>query len=467
MWSPSKEPEMTDYRARSMWLDGFPGELTPRPSLTGPMDTDVVIVGAGFTGLWTAYYLKKADPHLRVVVLEREIAGFGASGRNGGWCHTTFPGSREMAEKTHGRQAVIDQQRALHQTVYEIQRVVQEEGVDARFHLGGQLDLALTPVQLLRLREAVEYERSWGFGEDDYRALSASDIRERVKVAGCLGAGYTPHGAAVDPARLARGLADVVEKLGVPIYERTPVTRIEPQVASTPLGDVRADIVVRATEAFTPELPGFERTVVPIYSLMIGTEPLPDSFWDEVGWSGREVFGDFRFLIFYAMRTDDGRIAIGGRGAPYHFGSRLSEQFERDPAVRDHLRTLLRELFPAIGDVEVTHHWGGAIAAPRDWYTSAGLDRSSGMAWAGAYVGDGVSTTNLAGRTLRDLIMGQQTELTCLPWVDHRSKQWEPEPLRWIGVNAALAAMGSADDVELKTGRPSKRATYVKRMIGA
>jgi glycine/D-amino acid oxidase-like deaminating enzyme len=457
---------MTDYRARSMWLDGFPGELDPRPSLTGPADADVVIVGAGFTGLWTAYYLKKADPHLRVVVLEREIAGFGASGRNGGWCHTTFPGSRELAEKTHGRQAVIDQQRALHQTVYEIQRVVQEESIDARFHLGGQLDLALTPVQLLRLREAVEYERSWGFGEEDYRALSAADMRDRIKVAGCLGAGYTPHGAAVDPARLARGLAEVVEKLGVPIYERTPVTRLEPHVASTPLGDVRADIVVRATEAFTPELPGFERTLVPIYSLMIGTEPLPDSFWDQVGWTGQEVFGDFRFLIFYAMHTDDGRIAIGGRGAPYHFGSRLSEQFERDPAVRDHLRTLLAELFPAIGDVEVTHHWGGAIAAPRDWYTSVGLDKASGMAWAGAYVGDGVSTTNLAGRTLRDLIMRQRTELTALPWVNHRSKQWEPEPLRWIGVNAALAAMGSADDVELKTGRPSKRATYVKRMIG-
>ena len=279
-------------------------------------------------------------------MLEREIAGFGASGRNGGWCHTTFPGSRELAAKTHGRQAVVDQQRALHRTVYEIARVVDEEDIDARFHLGGQLDLALTPVQLLRLREAVEYERSWGFGEDDYVLLGAADMRARIKVAGCLGAGYTPHGAAVDPARLARGLADVVERLGVPIYERTPVTRLGPHVATTPFGDVRADVVVRATEAFTPELPGYERTLVPIYSLMIGTEPLPDAFWDEVGWTGREVFGDFRFLIFYAMHTDDGRIAIGGRGAPYHFGSRLSEQFERDPAVRDHLRTLLRRALP-------------------------------------------------------------------------------------------------------------------------
>ena len=307
---------------------------------------DVAIVGAGYTGLWTAYYLKKADPHLRVAVLEREIAGFGASGRNGGWCHTTFPGSRELAARTHGRQAVVDQQRALHRTVYEVARVVDEEGIDARFHLGGQLDLALTPVQLLRLRGAVEYERSWGFGEDDYRALGAADMRERINVAGCLGAGYTPHGAVVDPARLARGLADVVEGLGVPIYERTPVTRLEPHVAATALGDVRADVVVRATEAFTPELPGYERTLVPIYSLMIGTEPLPDAFWDEVGWAGREVFGDFRFLIFYAMRTEDGRIAIGGRGAPYHFGSRLSEAYERDPAVRDHLRVPARRALP-------------------------------------------------------------------------------------------------------------------------
>jgi len=457
---------MTDYRARSMWLDGVPAELTPRPSLSGPTDVDVAIVGAGFTGLWTAYYLKKADPQLRVAVLEREIAGFGASGRNGGWCHTTFPGSRSAAEKTHGRQAVIDQQRALHATVYEIARVVDEEGIDARFRLGGQLDIATTPVQLLRLREAVEYEREWGFGEDDYVMLGAADMRERIKVAGCLGAGFTPHGAAVDPARLARGLADAVERLGVPVYERTPVTCIEPHVATTDVGDVRADVVVRATEAFTPELPGYERAVVPIYSLMIGTEPLPDAFWDEVGWSGHEVFGDFRFLIFYAMHTEDGRIAIGGRGAPYHFGSRLSETFERVPQVQDHLRALVGELFPAIGDANVTHHWGGAIAAARDWYASVGLDRATGMAWAGAYVGDGVSTTNLAGRTLRDLILGQQTELTSLPWVGHRSKTWEPEPLRWLGVNAALLAMSSADSAEARTGRPSRRATYVKKLIG-
>ncbi len=214
-------------------------------------------------------------------------------------------------------------------------------------------------------------------------------------------------------------------------------------------------------------MPGADSRTTTVGSASIGTEPLPQAFWDEVGWSGHEVFGDFRFVIFYAMHTTDGRIALGGRGAPYHYGSRVSEEYERDATVYGHLRTLLGQLFPALGDIRVTHHWGGAVAAPRDWYSSVGLDRATGMAWAGGYVGDGVSTTNLAGRTLCDLIRGEQTELTRLPWVDHRSPRWEPEPLRWLAVNAALKAMGSADDVETRTGRPSRRAAWVKRLTGA
>jgi glycine/D-amino acid oxidase-like deaminating enzyme len=458
---------MTDYRSRSLWLDGVPDDLSPRPPLPGATSVDVAIAGAGFTGLWTAYYLKKADPALRIAVLEKEIAGFGASGRNGGWCHTTFPGSREWAAKTHGRQAVIEQQRAMFATVPEIARVIADEGIEARFHIGGQLDLATTPVQLLRAREDIEYHRSWGFGEDDYVLLGAADMRARMRVAGCLGAVYTPHGAAVDPARLARGLAAAVERLGVPIYERTPVTVIAPHALHTASGVVKADVVVRATEAFSGLLPGYERHIVPLYSLMIATEPLPESFWHEVGWSSHEVFDDYRHLIFYAMHTDDGRIAIGGRGAPYHYNSRISEAFERGPEVQDHLAELVRSLFPQLGDVEITHRWGGAIAASRDWYSSVGLDRDTGVAWAGAYVGDGVATTNLAGRTLRDLILDQQSDLIHLPWVNHVSKLWEPEPLRWLGVNAALKAMASADHQEARTGRPARRATLVKRLIGA
>jgi glycine/D-amino acid oxidase-like deaminating enzyme len=467
MSPPSKEPEMTDYRSRSLWLDGVPGELTPRPSLPGPADVDVAIAGAGLTGLWTAYYLKKADPHLRVAVFEKEIAGFGASGRNGGWCSSLFAGSRSRTSKWYGRQAAIDMQNAMFATVEECERVVNEEGIAAGFHRGGELDLANSPVQLLRLKEELDYQRSWGFGEEHYRLLGAAEARERVRVAGCLGAMELPDCASVDPARLTRGLADVVDKLGVPIYERTPVLRIEPHRLETAFGDVKADVVVRALEGYTPSIPGYERHVIPLYSLMIATEPLAKEKWDELGWSGRETFGDGRFLIIYAMRTEDDRIAIGGRGAPYHWGSRVDEANERVPRVFEALRGVVHQLFPQLGPFAVTHTWGGPLAAPRDWYTSMGLDRTNGLAWAGGYVGDGVSTTNLSGRVLTDLILERDSELLRLPCVNHHSKQWEPEPFRYLGINLATWAMGSADHAEARTGRPSKRASLVKQLIGA
>ncbi|HQJ97841.1 MAG TPA: FAD-dependent oxidoreductase [Thermoleophilia bacterium] len=458
---------MTDYRSRSMWLDGVPGELAPRDPLPGPIDVDVAVVGAGLTGLWTAYYLKKADPHLRIAVLEREIAGFGASGRNGGWCSSFFAGSRERTAKTHGRAAAIAMQKAMFETVDEVGRVVDEEGIDARFHKGGVLVQASTAPQLLRVRDAVAYECSWGFGEEDYRLLSAEEARSRIAATGSLGAYYTPHCACVDPARLARGLADVVERLGVPIYERTPALRLSAGRVETPAGTVTAEVVVRATEAYTVELPGFERVVIPLYSLMIATEPLPGEVWDAIGWREHETFNDERFLIIYAMRTDDDRLAIGGRGAPYHWGSRISDDFDRDARVFSALETTVHQLFPQIGEFAVTHTWGGPIGVPRDWYSSVGFDPATGRAWAGGYVGDGVATTNLAGRTLRDLIRAEKTEVTGLPWVGHRSPLWEPEPLRWLAVNAALKAMASADAYEERTGRPSRRATPVQRLIGA
>jgi glycine/D-amino acid oxidase-like deaminating enzyme len=458
---------VTDYRSRSLWLDGVPGELTPRPSLPGPMDVDVAIVGAGYTGLWTAYYLKKADPHLRVAVVEREIAGFGASGRNGGWCSSFFAGSREATAKRHGRAAAIAQQRAMFATVDEIGRVVAEEGIDARFHKGGAFVQASNAPQLERAREEIEWERSWGFGEEDYRLLGAEEARSRIAASGGLGAYFTPHCACVDPARLARGLADVVERLGVPIYERTPALGLSAGRVETPAGTVTAEVVVRATEGYTVELPGFERVLLPLYSLMIATEPLPAEVWDAIGWREHETFNDERFLIVYAMRTDDDRLAIGGRGAPYHWGSRISDDFIREPGVHEALKGVVRRLFPQMGDVTVTHSWGGPIGIPRDWYTSCGFDRATGRAWANGYVGDGVGTTNLSGRTLRDLILGQSTELTALPWVGHRSPLWEPEPLRWLAVNAAMKAMASADSYEERTGRQSRRATMVKKLIGA
>jgi glycine/D-amino acid oxidase-like deaminating enzyme len=445
------------YRSRSLWLDRLDDDpLTPRPPLGGPLDVDVAVVGAGYTGLWTAYYLRRADPRLRVAVLEREVAGFGASGRNGGWCLGFLPMDLERLARRAGHAPAMALQRELFRTVDEVGRAAEREGIDCHHHKGGTLQLATTPVQLGRLHARVEQARRMGLGDADLRLLGPSDAGRRIGVPGLLGAVWSPHCAAVDPARLVRGLARAVERHGARVFESTPVTRIRPGGVDTPHGRVRAEVVVRATEGYTAALPGSRRTVAPLYSLMIATEPLPAAAWERIGWTGRETVAAGGHLFVYAQRTLDGRVAFGGRGAPYHFGSRVRPAYDRHGRVHDGLRGALAALLPPAADTRITHRWGGPLGVARDWTASVGLDRASGLAWAGGYVGDGVAAANLAGRTLADLITGADSELTRLPWVQHRSRRWEPEPLRWLGINGALLLAGSADAAERRTGRPAR-----------
>jgi glycine/D-amino acid oxidase-like deaminating enzyme len=461
------------YRGLSLWLDTVPGSLEPRPGLPGDTDADVAIVGAGYTGLWTAYYLAQADPTLRIAVLEREIAGFGASGRNGGWCSALFPASLAKVARLggsgredHGRGAAVALQRALHATVDEVARVTATEVIDCQFVKGGTVTLARSAAQLARAAAEVAEARRWGFGEEDLRSLSAAEATALVRAEGVLGGLYSPHCAAVHPARLARGLAEAVTRYGVRLYEQTPVTALRRGQVVTPRGRVRAEVVVRATEGYTAGLPGYRRALAPVYSLMLATEPLPDEFWRSAGLRRRETFTDLRHLIIYGQRTADGRFAFGGRGAPYHFGSRVRPGHDREPRVFAELRRVLVELFPALGEAEITHTWGGPLGVPRDWMASVGLDRRTGVGWAGGYVGDGVGTSNLAGRTLADLITGRDSPLVHLPWVGHRSRRWEPEPLRWLGMNAGLRLMAGADEEETRTGEPSRRARAFERFLG-
>jgi glycine/D-amino acid oxidase-like deaminating enzyme len=328
------------------------------------------------------------------------------------------------------------------------------------------VQLARSATQLERARAEVAEMREYGFAEDDLALLTETEARARVGATSVLGGTYTPHCAAIHPARLVRGLARVVREHGVKLFERTPVTQIAPRTLRTTRGTVTADYVIRATEGYTPALPGLHRAVVPVYSLMIATEPLPDSTWDQIGLAGRPTFGDGRHLLIYGQRTADGRLAFGGRGAPYHLGSAVRPSFDRVPAVFGALRQTLGELFPAVNGAAITHTWGGPLGIPRDWCASAGLDRDTGLGWAGGYVGDGVATTNLAGRTLADLILGTGSDLTRLPWVNHRSPQWETEPLRWLGINAGLRTMGWADRAEARTGRSSRAAQVMGRFLG-
>jgi glycine/D-amino acid oxidase-like deaminating enzyme len=440
--------------------------LAVREPLDGDTEVDVVVVGGGLTGLWTAYYLNEADPGLSIAVLERDVAGFGASGRNGGWCSALFSVSEGTLDKRCGVGSGRAQRLAMQATVREVGRVVAAEGIDCGFHHGGTVVLARTPAQLARTHEEVVEARARGIGEEDLAFLSPAEARARVGATDVLGGTFTPHCAALDPARLVRGLADVVERRGVRICEQTEVVALSPGVVSTTRGTVRARTVVRATEGYTRTLAGHERDVIPVYSLMIATEPLPDAFWADAGLAGRPTFADHRHLVIYGQRTEDGRIAFGGRGAPYHFGSTISPGYDRDDTVHEALRRTLVELFPSLAEVAITHRWGGPLGIARDWFSSVGMDPRTRMAWAGGYVGDGVSTTNLAGRTLRDLIVGDPTGLTALPWVNHHSRRWEPEPFRYIGINAGLRLAGSADRAEDRAGRETWHAKALGKLVG-
>jgi glycine/D-amino acid oxidase-like deaminating enzyme len=447
----------------SMWLETCGDDLSPRPALPGDTSCDVAIVGAGFTGLWTAWHLLHHDPSLRVVVVEREIAGWGASGRNGGWCSALFAASWSRVTADHGRDGALALRRSLERTVADVADWCEQYAVDADVAMGGTLTVARGPAQVQRVRKEVTEDQAAGGA--DTRWLDAQQTAERIVMTGVDGAAYTPHCAAIQPAKLARGLARAVETLGGRIHEHTRALGIEAGRVRTPNGDVTADVVVQATEGYTADLANRARTLAPVWSLIVATEPLPADVWSQIGWQRRETVSDGRHLIIYAQRTADDRIVFGGRGAPYRFGSRTSGTHGHDRTFR-RLEEELRVLFPPAADARITHRWGGVLGVSRDWMPSVGLDRASKFAWGGGYVGDGVGCSALAGRTLADLLLGRDTELTRLPWVGHRWPQWEREPLRWLGVRGVNALMASADRVEVRTGRPSKRADLVARLVG-
>ncbi len=463
-----------DYRRISYWMDSVGEEIVPRPFLEGEVEADVAIVGAGYTGLWTAYYLKQADPAVRVVVLEREVAGFGASGRNGGWCSALFAVSDSRLAELFGNDTMRAMRRAMNETVDEVGRVVEEESIDCHFRKAGTVDAARSPAQLEALRAEVEQARRLGLPEEDLRFIGPEEMKELFATTKVLGGTFTPHCASVHPARLARGLASRVEAQGTTIFEQTEVRQILPRAGVfatiiTKDGRVSARNVVLATEGFTAELPGLERTVVPIYSLMVASAPLGEERVQSLGTAlaAGATFTDGRHLLVYGQVTPDGRLAFGGRGAPYHYGSKTRDEFGNDQRVHPLLEEAARQLFPQLGAITFTHRWGGPIGAHRDWFPSVLHDPASGLASAGGYVGDGVSTTNLAGRTLADLLLSKPSEITALPWVGHQSPSWEPEPLRWAGINAGLRATALADAIESRTNRPSRIAKVIGRLTGA
>ena len=458
-------------RDLSLWWDEL-GEPTPRASLSGDLDVDIAIVGGGFTGLWTARSLKEIDRNLRIAIIEKEVCGFGASGRNGGWASALFAASDAKIARESGMSQAHAMRQAMNESIGAIERATREDGIECHFAQGGTIVMARNDAQVSRSHDEILEARSLGFDEDTVHWLNAKDAATVLRARNLMGGTYTPHCASLQPAMLVRGLSDSLERKGVVIYEQTTARSLHPGTAHsrpyvvTENGTVRADVVVRATEGWTSQFQESRKAVIPVYSLMIATEPLSQEQWFEIGLQNRETFADHRHMVIYGQRTHDGRIAFGGRGAPYHFGSTIKSSYNQNQKVFATLRTTLLDLFPQLSNVAITHQWGGPLGIPRDWYSSVTFDKTTGMAAAGGYVGDGVTTSNLAGRTLADLILGNDSALTRLPWVNHHSPAWEPEPFRWIGVNAGIKAAGFSDASEQRRGKPSWVGNKLASLLG-
>lgn len=463
---PSEKPLLNG--GVSFWYSDIGGVPSRRAALGTDIGVDICIVGGGFTGLWTAYYIKQRAPRLAIAIVEREFAGFGASGRNGGNLTGLFTWSRQNYLRHSASDRLQAMERAARASVDEVINRAKFENIDADIMHSGNIAVATTSTQYDRLKERYrDFIEKRDYDRDSVVLLSKEDLRNRVRVKDAVGGLFNKNSARVQPAKLARGLARRVEAMGVNIFEGTTVLEIGRGQVRTTHGTVRAEIVIRATEGFTPQLPGHRREIAAINSAVIVTEPVSDSIWQEIGWKNCETLSENSYAYNYCQRTREGRITIGGRGVPYRFGSRTDVGGQAEAATVEALKRDFVRLFPQAAGVRLDQAWCGVLGWPRDWCPTVGFDRAAGYAWAGGYAGTGLAASNLAGRTLRDLVLNETTELTTLPWVGHRSPRWEPEPVRWLGIRGGYRLYGLADHMERRRpGKTSSFAHLANRLTG-
>jgi glycine/D-amino acid oxidase-like deaminating enzyme len=399
---------------------------------------DVCIVGGGFSGLWSAYHLLALEPTLKIAIFEAYEFGFGASGRNGGWASGEFPVSKESLIQRIGAERTHQLFEALHHSIDEIVEISDPSVGAAK---SGSLYFARNSAQLSRLKERVDA---------DHDFLSANEAREMLNVDGIKGGLFTRSCATINPFNLIKFLVGSLSKRGVHLSEKS-FASASPGGVLVNSSFIKAGAVIQATEAFAD--PG--RDFIPLYSLMVATEPISDSLWQEIGNASRFTFAEASHMVNYAQRTSDNRIAIGGRGATYPFGSKLDSSKEKTAKVHATIRSLLRSWFPILKDVQFTHAWGGAVAITRDWEPYLYWDRPSGLARLGGYAGDGVTMSYLASKIIAHEILEKPSELSELHFVNRKIRKWEPEPIRYLGVNALMKLSGLADKEERITGRKS------------
>ena len=440
---------MPAWRTISLWMDQLDEPLLARPALAEDLDVDVAIIGAGYTGLWTAYYLKLQAPGLKIAIIEAQTAGFGASGRNGGWLMGNLLGEdRLLADLSpEQRRASYD---LLHNIPDEVEIVLEREGIACDYRKGGVLYCAARyPEQETSLRQYLDSLYKQGLNENDYRWLNPGQLAQQIRIAKPYGGIYAPHVATLHPAKLVRGLARTVERMGVRIYENSPVTHWQAGSLRTAQASVRSRWVVPAVEGYSVTLPPLGRYQLPVQSLIVATEPLSAATWDEIGLSNGQAFSESSRQVTYGQRTADNRLVFGARGG-YQFAGKLRHDFNLTRSEIELRRYLFGELFPQLKNVQITHGWGGNLGMSRRFKPHMLCDHASGIALSGGYGGEGVGASNLGGRTLADLILQRDTELVHQPWVIPRRgldalRAWEPEPCRWLGYNAIIRSFVHED----------------------
>ena len=434
-----------DFKEKSYWMSTR--EYTPGNPLQGDIDVDIAIVGGGFTGLSSAYHIKKIEPNLRVALLESQVIGFGASGRNGGFNMTLFGLTLQITalrfSKAKAREAHLYMERA----VDYLRDLVVELGIDCDYEHPGFLRVATSEKYKKRILHEMKLAHELGLEGIEW--LDMAQIQEQVQSPMYLGAWWEPRCGILNPAKLAWGWADVIKPMGVEIFENTPVTEIVRETSKvrleTPHGKIRADKAVMATNAWSHFFKDLRRKQVPVWTHIVMTEPLKEKHFKEIGWQNRQGIEDARNLVHYYRLTVDNRLVMGGRDVSLSYGYEMEKDL--NPVTFDGLKNDVHELFPVLRDIQFTHEWGGPVSVPLDMAPAIGYVGDKNVVYSLGTVGHGVSMTQLNGRTVADLILERKSDLTDVFFVNRRTIPWPPEPLRNLTIKAILGYMHWEDRI--------------------
>ncbi|MFI7037147.1 NAD(P)/FAD-dependent oxidoreductase [Microbispora rosea] len=443
---PSKA--LADAERKPYWLDR-PIAPEPLPPLTGDATADLAVVGGGFTGLWTALMAKERDPSLDVVLLEGRAVGWAASGRNGGFCAASLThGLGNGQDRWPAEIATLE--RLGRENLDEIEATLARHGVDCSFERTGELRVATEEWQLAGLDDEVGGAASLGLRLE---RLDREQVQAEVDSPTYLGGVWDRDGVAmVDPARLAWGLRDVCVRLGVRVFEHTPVRSLHDDGVAleleTPKGRVRAGRVALGTGAFPPLLRRLRHFLVPVYDYALMTEPVPDALLAEIGWRNRQGIGDSANRFHYYRLTDDNRILWGGYDAVYHNGGLVRQEYDQRDATFEKLATHFFETFPQLHGLRFTHRWGGVIDTCSRFSAFFGTAYGSRLAYAAGYTGLGVGATRFGGNVMLDLLQGRVTERTDLRMVRQKPVPFPPEPVRSGVIQLTRWAIARADEHE-------------------